>query len=240
MKTFGYVVGGFFGFVVLAVGGVILWYMWTYPSGTLRYEMVVEVEADGEIYRGASVLEATYRHQPPLGSAPMMVGHSRGEAVVVDIGDRGTLFVLVTGPHGCPGNEEFRSRWSGYDPENIPRAVFDLRLSDKDTLRRLRYFEGFAEVPLNRMPLMVRFDDITDPLTVSQVDPCDLAASFGDGVSLSRVTIETTRASITTGIEARLPWFEDLRGRTLDGSRITTSNDLSNTIGPGSFKTGDW
>ncbi|MEO1199683.1 MAG: hypothetical protein AAFX39_10690 [Pseudomonadota bacterium] len=221
-----------FAICALVVIGIVTLYAWVYPSGTLRYEMVVE--ADGEVYRGASVLEARYKHQFPIGDVSFS-SNGRGEAVVVDIGDRGTLFVLVTGSYGCPGTEAYSSR---PDSQGIPVLVFDLRVDLEDTLRRLRYFEGFAEVPLNRMPLMVRFDDITDPLTVSQVDPCDLAASFGDDVSLSRVTIEATDAPVTTGIEARLPWFELLKNLYLDGSKGRNSNEFPNSIHGGNFKRG--
>ncbi|MEO1200299.1 MAG: hypothetical protein AAFX39_13885 [Pseudomonadota bacterium] len=86
------------------------------------------------------------------------------------------------------------------------------------------------------MPLMVRFDDITDPLTVSQVDPCDLAASFGDDVSLSRVTIEATDAPVTTGIETRLDWLHSVGGGYLDGSVTRNSNELTNSLHGGNFK----
>jgi hypothetical protein len=55
------------------------------------------------------------------------------------------------------------------------------------------------------IPMLVTFDDINDPTTVQQVDPTNLAATFGTGVSLAAVTLEITEEDVT---EARiLTWL---------------------------------
>ena len=55
-------------------------------------------------------------------------------------------------------------------------------------------------------PLLVTFTDITDPTTVKQVNPTNLAATFGPGVSLKRITLEITDEPVTEGkIEQVLP-----------------------------------
>ncbi|MBS0563021.1 MAG: hypothetical protein JSR87_00565 [Proteobacteria bacterium] len=46
---------------------------------------------------------------------------------------------------------------------------------------------------------MVTFDDISDPKSVRQVDPADLAATFGPGVALKAVTLAVTDAPVTEG-----------------------------------------
>ena len=48
-------------------------------------------------------------------------------------------------------------------------------------------------------PLLVTFTDINDPKTVKKVDPEDLAAVFGPGVSLKRITLEITDEAVTEG-----------------------------------------
>jgi hypothetical protein len=55
--------------------------------------------------------------------------------------------------------------------------------------------------------MLVRFRDLHDPASVERVDPSDLAASFGAGVKLERMSIEITDAPVTKGIEAVLPWL---------------------------------
>ncbi|MEX2492944.1 MAG: hypothetical protein WD425_14410, partial [Nitrospirales bacterium] len=61
-------------------------------------------------------------------------------------------------------------------------------------------------------PLLVTFTDITDPTTVKQVDPDNLAATFGPGVSLKRITLEITDESVTEGkVEQVLGWWNSDR-----------------------------
>ena len=39
------------------------------------------------------------------------------------------------------------------------------------------------------------------------VDPDDLAATFGEGVTLERVTVQKTSDPVTSGFEERLGWL---------------------------------
>ncbi len=56
-------------------------------------------------------------------------------------------------------------------------------------------------------PMMVVFGDLSDPTSVTKVNPDDLAATFGKGVKLKRVTVELTGDPLTTRFEARLRWL---------------------------------
>lgn len=59
-----------------------------------------------------------------------------------------------------------------------------------------------------RFPILVTFDDITKPETVRQVDPLNLEASFGPGVSLKAVTVQVTNEPVTEGrVKALLGWL---------------------------------
>ena len=86
--------------------------------------------------------------------------------------------------------------------------------------------EALAALPLDRaqplpaaaLPLMLTFDDITDPATLRLVDPADLAASFGPGVRLVSVTLAITKARVTEGIIPGLPfWPKAKSAETLTG-----------------------
>jgi hypothetical protein len=89
--------------------------------------------------------------------------------------------------------------------------------------------------------MLVRFGDIADPKTVAKVDPDDLAASFGKGVTLRRITVERTKDKVTTGIEKRLGWWANYRNRHFDGtstaSQDLTTDALTASISSGSFST---
>ena len=107
----------------------------------------------------------------------------------------------------------------------------------------VRAAHGAAATPLrpDLYPRLFTFRDINDPTTVEQVDPANLAASFGEGVKLARATIELTDAQVTTGIEKRLSWLNRYYDKQLDGQRyreFDAKNNLANSLSAGSFKSG--
>ena len=58
---------------------------------------------------------------------------------------------------------------------------------------------GVITLPDYQYPMLVTFEDITDPASVRLVDPADLAASFGPGVRLKSVVLEVTDEPVTEG-----------------------------------------
>ena len=82
--------------------------------------------------------------------------------------------------------------------------------------------------------MLVTFGDLDDPTSVAEVDPDDLAASFGEGYALKRITVQITDDPVTTGIEQRLGWLRGHTSGMLDGRANSTlkaenrfANDLS-------------
>ena len=70
-------------------------------------------------------------------------------------------------------------------------------------------------------PTLVTFTDITDPATVKKVDPDNLTAIFGPGVTLEAVTLEITHDRVTEGKVAQiLPWLTDIGPNHLNGQRF--------------------
>jgi hypothetical protein len=83
----------------------------------------------------------------------------------------------------------------------------------------------------------VTFADIKDPKTVIEVDPNNLQATLGPGVSWNEITLESTDAPITTGIRAKLPWIPAYHNRMLDGDTLQWGykNTLTNKLGSFDF-----
>ena len=70
---------------------------------------------------------------------------------------------------------------------------------------------GPVSVPVEFMPLLVTFDDITKPETVKRVDPNNLTATFGAGYALKSITLEITDEPVTEGkVESVLGWLESV------------------------------
>lgn len=73
-----------------------------------------------------------------------------------------------------------------------------------------------------------------------KVDPANLAAAFGPGVSLKRVMLEITDEAVTEGeVEKVLDWLDTVGDGMLDGRSISTiaaENRLANDLSRLNFK----
>jgi hypothetical protein len=174
----------------------------------LKYKMTVEVDTPEGVKSGYAVREVRFSAKSGTffaeGSATWRV---RGEAVAVDLGGGKLLFALLV-------SQGRRESYAGND-------IWDL-LEDKPKARdgKLELWPSMpamgglppdlkAEIIL---PMLVTFTDTNDPKSVQRVDPANLAASFGPGVSLKRIVVEVTDEAVTSGIEKRLGWLEGHQG----------------------------
>ncbi len=192
-----------------------------YPTRTVNFRMTYEVETPEGLKTGSGILAATWeRINGFIGHS--FLGGTKGEAVVVDLGPRGTLYALLSTP----------SRPGGDGHVSMLIHVFDI--ADTTARHEAQSVHNFAALSGRReltydqpwivtsggqkiappgrtmawdLPILVRFKDEADPRTVEAVDPANLAATFGAGVSLKRVIIETTKEFVTTGIQNRLTWL---------------------------------
>lgn len=189
------------GFAVLAAFGLAL-------SGCTKresfsYRMTVEVETPQGLRTGSSVIKLSVSDP---GRGPFVLPHSgtnaqsRGEAVAVDLPDGQVLFALLRKPDSSNGAEVFP-----YEALNPPRHTGEYALINRT--RELKRMTNIGTLPREHWLMLVRFRDIGDPTSVELVDPDDPAASFGEGVSIRRITIQITDDRVTTGIEKRLGWL---------------------------------
>lgn len=137
-----------------------------------------------------------------LGSTSIGGCTLKGEAVPVKIGEKGYLFLLLSGP----------DKW-GPDPTYYPGAI-------QGNVSRIGQEKW--DVQSEMIPIMATFSDLNDSRTVSLVDPNNLAASFGLGVTLDSVHVERTNEKYTVGqIEAILPWLNSIGFNNLSGEFST-------------------
>ena len=223
---------GFVSYRVLIGGSTVSW--------NQRLTVIVDTPA-GKV-RDHSVVEITKTETLGPLVLPEARGVSsevRGEAVAVEVLPGRWLFALLSGAAGSKGDADqlayhaFRlgeSREPGVD--SYRAYVRDLRAQPLDTP---------APIPPEAYPLLVTFDDLAQPQTVREVDPTDLAATFGPGVTLQGMTLEITRYGISKGkMEEILPWICDYRAshqrlNGKSGSIDATDESLSNWIGTSNF-----
>jgi len=161
-----------------------------------------------------------------------------GEAVVVNLPNGRYLFALMKGKTSS-GNTvaQTENAFADVAPElrNEKRAPYAKRME------RVKLETEARVLPAKAYPMLVTFDDVTDPKTVRLVDPADLAASFGAGYALRKVTLEITREPVTTGVvEGVLGWLEDIWPNRLDGDRygnLYSTLRFANSLSTGNFST---
>jgi hypothetical protein len=197
--------------------------------------LTLQVEADGVVRTGTSVLETRWGYQLPwlrgLGYNRVWLYQAHGEATVVDLGERGLLFELLTVPIRYNNGKGIESAW--IDAREI-LAYLKLNMDDgPEVFSRGR---DPVEIPPGGLLLLVRYRDIHDPRTVEQVDLNDLSVGFGPGARIVGATIAVTDAPATTGIDTRLQWLDGLK-TTLNGNRFSSANaGLADSLGSTAFR----
>ena len=180
-----------------------------------RYKMTVTVDTpEGEV-SGSAVRQMGNNYQVTFPPEASNYGEVSGEAVVVDLGERGVLFVLISDKSDHRFYHTFPTPWGGggETPEGYEYYA-SLPMGAK------------AEMPLSAwMPQLVTFTDMDDPKSVTLVykqDSCREQETlpeackdnpkgsfltldrfeelFGEGVSIRDITLEITDEPVTWGV----------------------------------------
>ena len=225
---------GIIGLVIVALVG---FWLTKYPIGTWHYKMTVAIQTPEGVKTGSAVREVYVKSGPGLFTDSTPKVTIKGEAVVIDLGPRGLIFALLRGD----------KMGVDYGQNVFLRTIGPNEGAGSTTPEGVRYFNSLpvgTSLDLTdnaqRLPMLVRFKDINDPKSVERVDPSNLAAIYGEGVSLKSVTIEITDEPITTGIEKYLSWLGGYYDKMFDGQRFeiaTATNRFANSTNSGDFST---
>lgn len=197
---------------VLALGSCLM-VLWT---GTVNrhwnQKMTVTIETpQGEVsgaavqridWQGTSGLYKNIVSNVDTGGSSWEV---TGEAVAVEVSPGRWLFALLKGANGWQGDAGRNLSYTLTAPDGLPSST-------EAAMDRVVALPKDKAVDLlsNAYPLLVTFDDINDPKSVQLVDPANLAATFGPGVSLKAVTLAVTDAPVTEGKVATFPFWPAL------------------------------
>ena len=171
-------------------------------ESTYRFRMTVEVQTPQGLWTGYAVREISYsKNLIKLPDMAAVVATQRGEAVVVDLPGGQTLFALLS----MNGYETLQAAFGDDSPATLDAAKADGRVVD------LHPKPG--SIPeQSGYPMLVRFGDVREPKSVELVQPDDLAASFGAGMKLRRITVQMVDEPVTVGIGKRLGWLSTQHG----------------------------
>jgi hypothetical protein len=184
------------GIIALAAVAVFARYKLSYPTYSCRYRMTVNVEVDGQLRSGSSVIEFSVAKQ--MRFLPDVNPESyaaEGEAVFVDLGGQRRLIALLrSGDFAEDGNFPLRVVPAHFEVNG------DRQLGSLSSLRGK--WELYKDIPT-----LVTFSDPNDPATLRVVRPDQLPQVFGPNVRWRSIVIEMTRDPVTRGLEARLPFL---------------------------------
>ena len=222
-----------FGIVFIAGTALAMGQVPSEESYNWRYKMTVTVETPEGDVSGSAVREIQNSlHGPPL-SQQGNPARVRGEAVVVDLGERGVLFALIGDGTDLEFYSSFRepNGHGGATPEGI-KYYASMPAGER------------AEIGTDRYLQLVTFTDMEDPKSVALVYDRAVCAwakeppaecegvmksgtytavdrfeeLFGEGVRLKEITIEITEQPVTWGVvDHFLPWLKALNGGYLHG-----------------------
>lgn len=174
-------------------------------SVSYRYKLTLSLDTPEGEKTAFNVVEVRYFEV----SMPMrgIMHESKGQAVYVDLGTgRRPLLALLTAPTaGLPGAGP--RPWAFKEPLQI----------------------------IAELPDLVTFADVNDPNSVTLVDPRNLSAALGPGITWRSITLQATSVPIVTGIDKQLPWLAGM-GTYLSGRNIRMGNSLPEMLSGADFE----
>lgn len=194
-----------------------------YPTQTYRYRMTVNVEEDGQMRSGSSVIEARVTKQPMFlpGVNPLEYSE-RGEAVFVDLGGQRNIVALLASGSYAEG--------AAYPSFIVPQH-FKLNLFKDSQLASLPQLRGRWDLTNKDLPTLITFSNPGDPATAEVLRADQLEQFFGAGVRWRGIVVEMTTDAVTHVIESKLPWVTKLTSG-LSGSSVLLTPGKFTLNGP--------
>jgi hypothetical protein len=189
------------------------------PVATQNFRLSIVIDDNGREVVGSTVYQVSAaRFSRGLGVVK--------ERAIADLGGKGLLFMAATDGWGSYAELHFalsfciHSQISGnhdntrYDAIKkitaLPEGSFyDISTPFPERMREClpSLYDGMEEIRKNSLPLLLRFRDFSDPTTVEAVDPLNMEATYGPGVKLVRIRLETTSAPVSRSMEPAPEWL---------------------------------
>ncbi len=213
--------------VIAAIIGIaVLFYKISFPAYTFRYRMTLNVETPDGVRSGSSVIEIKIQTQPKVGDVGAYYHRVRGEAVFVDLGsEKQVIALLASGPNGA--NVDY--------PQYVVPSHFGGGYSH-EILRGYANLAGSWPLSLNepnRLPTLVTFTDLNDPMSARVVPPDQFESVFGTGIRLRDVSIEMTKDDVTRGIKSKVSWIGNYEFETDFERRLRQFSGGGGSLTPG-------
>jgi hypothetical protein len=218
-------------------------------TASYRYKLTLSLNTPDGVKTGYNVVELTYFDV----SIPMRgtMHTTRGQGIYVDLGPgRRPLIALLDhidrANEGCKDGVCQFAEWQ----EDAPTWIIAKACLNAKEYREMNSAGGVVggidliakecrkPIPLtpslSDLPELVTFNDVKDPKSVIAVDPADLSATLGPGVSWRSITIQTTGEPLTRDIDEHLPWVRGYKDN-IPVAGIITGDHLHEFVNTGDF-----
>jgi hypothetical protein len=194
---------------LLLIGSIALLSQVGLKHTTYRYRLTVQIEADGQVKTGSSVIEVRKTDRKDV-----IIGYSRnphlsaeGEAVHIDLGRGRNVFALAMTEESAEyrrGRDAFR-----YGLQSLAAEVFFRSGIDTDQLEWHKKAKRATIGGKTRLEFL-SFRDVRDIRTAFIVEPNDFGRELGSDVKYLGAWIDITNEPVTQTIEKVLPWLPNL------------------------------
>ncbi|ESQ88968.1 hypothetical protein ABAC460_14400 [Asticcacaulis sp. AC460] len=177
-----------------------------HPSYTFKYTLTIK-ETTG-LRQGSSVVKVNSSTSYGLGSGSHVT--RKGDAAWVELSD-GRLVVALMEGRGAP---DYRPGWrEGTDYLFMHLYGIEWNPTDaayeKWSYQELARQRGTRRLAAEQMPILIVYDDQTDPDAYRFVDVANPAATLGGAVKSIAIDIAITDEPVRSGLKKKLPWLKD-------------------------------
>jgi hypothetical protein len=202
--------------LVALIAAAVVIFKANFYTYSYRYRLQMALSIDGKVHTGSSVIEVTWECGPKIAdSGPCGPSDLRGQAAVVDLGDRGVVVAtLRTGDTISPVPD------GAVDAVFLCANAFGKR-STYEELPTLPRLKGRRELSPDNFPRLLWFPNPADPKSVKKITVGDVANSLDPTARFTEAFCEITNDPIVANIAEKLPWYPALE-REQKGRGITS------------------
>lgn len=196
---------------LVLVVGFIAWVKFiAYPDYSYRYRLTLAIETDGKVHTGSSIIEVIWNGGIPFGDVGPYYESLRGQAALVDLGERGVIVTALIAPFHT---ERGIAVWpEGVGAVWLASRAFNVN-GGNEVLPQLTRLTGRRDLTPDNMPRLIWFANRDDPNTARVIKAADIPALFGPRARLTAASVEITHDPIVIDIDKKLPWYNDFAAR---------------------------
>jgi hypothetical protein len=191
----------------LSVGALLAGYWYKYPDYSYRYRLTVNIEVDGKVHSGSSVIEVKWRGGPVVGDGGPFGPSVKGQAALVDLGDRGVVVAtLINGEDYGPAKDgALGALWVAAEAFGNHSTV--------EEIPHLPDLRGKRDLALDKLPRFLWFLNPQDPTTAQKLLVQDIPATFGPSARFAGASVEITNDPILIDIRQKFSWLKPLEDK---------------------------